>query len=112
MSQIQDRIPARKAEFRSHEQALRAALEWVRARHDSGALSPAVFAVIRMLETELAWLAHRSFAADSAILISLLLQYDATPAEIGHALRRAPNGSAASLIGAVVDRLAEMGPQS
>jgi hypothetical protein len=54
-----------------------------------------------------------AFAADAAILLSLLLQHGATPAEIGHALRRAPDGTAASLIGAVVDRLAEMGrPQS
>jgi len=54
-----------------------------------------------------------AFAADAAILISLLLQHGATPAEIGHALRRAPDGTAASLVGAVVDRLAEMGrPQS
>ena len=43
------------------------------------------------------------------ILISLLLQHGATPAEIGHALRRAPDGTAASLVGAVVDRLAEDG---
>jgi hypothetical protein len=41
-------------EFPSHEQALRAALAWVRARHDSGAISPAVFSVIRMIEVELA----------------------------------------------------------
>jgi hypothetical protein len=47
------------------------------------------------------------FAADCAILISLLLQHSATPAEIGHALRRAPDGGAASLIGVVVDRLCE-----
>jgi hypothetical protein len=53
-----------------------------------------------------------AFAADAAILVSLLLQHGATPAEIGHALRRAPDGAAASLIGAVVDRLAEMEPQS
>src|SRR5262245_6297665 len=46
-----------------------------------------------------------AFAADAAILISLLLQYGASPTEIGHALRRAPNGDPASLIGAVVDRL-------
>ena len=50
-----------------------------------------------------------AFAADVAILISLLLQHGATPAEVGHALRRAPDGTAASLVGAVVDRLAEMG---
>jgi hypothetical protein len=54
-----------------------------------------------------------AFAADAAILVSLLLQHGATPAEIGHALRRTPDGTAASLVGAVVDRLAEMGrPQS
>ena len=50
-----------------------------------------------------------ALAADAAILISLLLQRGATPAEIGHALRRAPDGTAASLIGAVVDRLVEEG---
>jgi hypothetical protein len=60
MSLIQDHVPARKAElFPSHEQALRAALAWVRARHDSGALSPGVAAVLKMIETELSWLAHR-----------------------------------------------------
>src|SRR5215831_20820082 len=47
-----------------------------------------------------------AFAADVAILLSLLLQYGALPAEIGHALRRAPDGTAASLVGAVIDRLA------
>ena len=46
-----------------------------------------------------------AFAADASILISLLLQHNVTPAEIGHALRRAPDGTAASLVGAVVDRL-------
>jgi len=44
-------------------------------------------------------------AADAAILISLLLQHGATPAEIGHALRHTPDGTAASLIGAVVDHI-------
>jgi hypothetical protein len=63
MSLIQDHIPARNTDFPSHEQALRAALEWVRARHDSGTLSPGVSAVIKMIETELAWLAHRGEAA-------------------------------------------------
>jgi hypothetical protein len=46
-----------------------------------------------------------ALAADAAILISLLLQRDSSPSEIGHALRREPNGSPASLIGAAVDRL-------
>jgi len=49
-----------------------------------------------------------AFASDAAILISLLLQHGATPAEIGHALRRSPDGAPASLIGAAVDRLAEV----
>jgi hypothetical protein len=49
--------------FPSHEQALRAALAWVRARHDSGAVSPAAFSVIRMIETELSWRQHRGEAA-------------------------------------------------
>jgi hypothetical protein len=40
-----------------------------------------------------------ALAADAAILISLLLQFGASPAEIGHALRRNPNSSPASLIG-------------
>ena len=49
-----------------------------------------------------------AIAADAAILISLLLQHGATPAEIGHTLRRTPAGQPASLIGAVVDGLASM----
>jgi hypothetical protein len=44
-----------------------------------------------------------AFAGDAAILISLLLQHGASPAEIGHALRRNPDGSPASLIGAALD---------
>jgi hypothetical protein len=49
-----------------------------------------------------------AFAADAAILVSLLLQHGASVAEIGHALRRTPNGAAASLVGAVVDELAAL----
>src|SRR5262245_24951092 len=49
-----------------------------------------------------------AFAADCAILLSLLLQHRALPAEIGHALRRSPNGAPASLIGAGVDELHAM----
>jgi hypothetical protein len=59
MSLIQGHIPARKVEFPTHEAALRAALAWVLAHHDNGAISPAVFSVIRMLETEIAWRQHR-----------------------------------------------------
>ena len=46
-----------------------------------------------------------ALAADAAVLLSLLLQHGASPAEIGHTLRRSPNGAPASLIGAVVDEL-------
>jgi hypothetical protein len=66
MFQIQDRVPARNTKFigfPSHEAALRQALEWVRARHDSGAVSPGVSAVLKMIETELAWRQHRGEAA-------------------------------------------------
>src|SRR5262249_30585540 len=49
-----------------------------------------------------------AFAADAAILISLLLQHGASVTDIGHALRRYPNGEPASLIGAVVDKLKQV----
>ena len=49
-----------------------------------------------------------AFGADAAIIISLLLQHGAAPAEIGHALRRSPDGVPASLIGAAVDGLAAL----
>ena len=42
-----------------------------------------------------------AFAADAAILLSLLLQHGALPAEIGHALRRSTNGGALSVRGAL-----------
>jgi hypothetical protein len=63
MELIPDCTTSRNTNFPSHEQALRAALEWIRARHDSGAISPAVFSVMRMIEVELSWLAHRGEAA-------------------------------------------------
>lgn len=47
-----------------------------------------------------------ALAGDIAILISLLLQHGATAAEIGHALRRNPNRSRASLAGVLVDKVA------
>lgn len=49
-----------------------------------------------------------AFAADAAILISLLLQRGSSLIEISHALRRTPNGAPASLIGAAVDQLAAL----
>lgn len=51
-----------------------------------------------------------AFAADAAILISLLLQREAAICEIGHALRRTPNGEAASVIGAAIDGLSKLSP--
>lgn len=44
-----------------------------------------------------------ALASDIAILISLLLQHGAEAKAIGHALRRNPNNSRASLVGALVD---------
>jgi hypothetical protein len=38
--------------------ALRDELRWLRARYDHGKVSPAVFAVIRELETSIAWAEH------------------------------------------------------
>jgi hypothetical protein len=46
-----------------------------------------------------------ALAVDAAILISLLLQHGASPGEVGHALRHAPDGAPTSLIGAVVELL-------
>jgi hypothetical protein len=37
---------------------LRAELHWLRARHDGGAVAPAVYRLIRQLESELAWREH------------------------------------------------------
>lgn len=48
-----------------------------------------------------------ALAGDVAILISLLLQHGAEPKAIGHALRRNPNHSRASLVGALVDCVSE-----
>jgi hypothetical protein len=39
--------------------ALRAELEWLRSRYDHDKVSPAVFAVIREIETSIAWTEHR-----------------------------------------------------
>jgi hypothetical protein len=46
-----------------------------------------------------------AFAADGAILISLCLQYGASPQVIAKALRRTPSGQPATIIGAAADRL-------
>lgn len=44
-----------------------------------------------------------ALASDIAILMSLLLQHGCDRAAMGHALRRNPNNSRASLVGALVD---------
>jgi hypothetical protein len=41
-------------------QRLRAELETLRARYDSGAVAPAVFAALRALEEDVAWREHRA----------------------------------------------------
>ena len=42
----------------SRAQRARTELALLRARYDGGAISPAVFAVIKNLECEIAWLEH------------------------------------------------------
>lgn len=49
-----------------------------------------------------------AYAGDIAILISLLLQHGVLPAAIGHALRRNPDESRASVAGVVADALAAL----
>ncbi len=39
-------------------QALRSELQALRARYDDGAVSPAIYARIKQLEAEIAWLDH------------------------------------------------------
>lgn len=69
---------------------------------ETGAALPAeVFVNADLVESGL-----DALAGDIAILISLLLQYGAEPKAIGHALRRNPNSSRASLVGALVDCVA------
>jgi hypothetical protein len=50
-----------------------------------------------------------AFASDAAILVSLLLQNGAKVSEIGHSLRRNPDGTPASVIGEALDLLTEAG---
>lgn len=57
MVTIADKPPAAQAARKSD--TLRAELAQLQARYDSGAISPAVFAAMRALETELAWIEHR-----------------------------------------------------
>jgi hypothetical protein len=34
-------------------------LEWLRARYDDGAVSPAMYAVIRTIKTNISWIEHQ-----------------------------------------------------
>jgi hypothetical protein len=42
------------------EKRLRDELEWVLVKYDSGAVSDAVFAVVKKLQTDSSWLKHQS----------------------------------------------------
>jgi len=37
----------------------RVELEWLRARHDNGAISSAVFEVIKRIESDISWSEHK-----------------------------------------------------
>jgi hypothetical protein len=54
----------------------------------------------------------QSTARDAAILLSLALQFGATVETIRHAVTRAGNGEAASMMGAIVDKLAFLADDS
>ena len=41
--------------------ALRSELAWLRARFDDGKVSPAIFTVIREIETSISWTQHREW---------------------------------------------------
>jgi hypothetical protein len=43
----------------SQDNELRAELALLRARYDSGAVAPAVYQVIRQIETHIAWIEHQ-----------------------------------------------------
>jgi hypothetical protein len=55
--------PARNTNSPVEERALRDQLALLRARYDHGTIPSAIFAVIREIEVELAWLEHRGEAA-------------------------------------------------
>jgi hypothetical protein len=63
MELIPDRATARNTNSPVEERDLRDRLALLRARYDHGTVPSAIFAVIREIEIELAWLAHRGEAA-------------------------------------------------
>jgi hypothetical protein len=48
--------------------ALRMEWQMLRARYDDGAMSPAIYNVIKELETDIAWLEHRRLPSDRVFL--------------------------------------------
>jgi hypothetical protein len=42
------------------EKRLRAELRWIQSRYDDGKVSPAVFAVVKELETQISWAQHNA----------------------------------------------------
>jgi hypothetical protein len=52
----------------------------------------------------------QSTARDAAVVLSLALQHGATVATIQHAVTRSGNGEAASILGAIIDRLSALPP--
>jgi hypothetical protein len=50
------------------KQHLKEQLEYLRARYDSGAMSPAVYQVIKRLEREIAWCEHAALERDESVV--------------------------------------------
>jgi hypothetical protein len=42
------------------ERKLRAELRWLQSRYDDGKISPAVYAVLKKLESEISWRQHET----------------------------------------------------
>ena len=49
---------ARRTAAGEAHRLLRAELEWLRARYDGGAISTAVFSVVKRIEIDIAWAEH------------------------------------------------------
>jgi hypothetical protein len=62
MQLYSDCPPPRNTNSPAEERALRDRLALLRARYDHGTVPSAIFAVIRQIEIELGWLAHRGEA--------------------------------------------------
>jgi hypothetical protein len=53
-------IQRSKSESKPFIRGLRAELKWLRARYDDGAISTAVFTVLKRLECDIAWAEHEA----------------------------------------------------